>query len=166
MSRRCGIGVAFALLVAGCGGAERQTAPRESAKIAEPVAERLAAQSETIAERYEAGDVCGAARDADALVRQVRAAIDAGQVPARYREQLIAAATQLQVDINCPPPAPPPPAPQRDEDEEKGKGDEEKGKGDEEKGKGEDKGKGRGDRDGGEGESGDPAATVEEGGDE
>jgi hypothetical protein len=125
---------ACAATLAGCGGGEAEPEPRtEPPKIPSAVANELAERSDAVAENVEAGDVCGAAVEADALVDQARAAVDAGDVPARYEDELIETAVELQNAINCPRPPPPPPQPQ-----EEGKEDDKKGK----------KGKGKADDDG------------------
>jgi hypothetical protein len=134
---------ACAASLAGCGGGEaereRQTEPP---KISRDVADNLAARSDAIADKLDARDVCGAAVEADALVDQARAAVDAGDVPARYEDELIETAVELQNTINCPRPPPPSPQPQEQgqEEDKKGKGNEDgKGKG---KGDGDDEGSG------------------------
>ena len=106
------------LALAGCGGATpTQT---ESAAIPHSVAGRLAAQSESIAAAWEAGDTCGAARQADDLRHAADDAIAAGDIPAAYQDELESAVVNLQNTANC-----------TEEDSE-------------DHGKGEDKGKGRG----------------------
>lgn len=115
-------------MAAGCGGGagpERDTAPR----IPAPLASELAAASDDVAARLEAGDGCGARERADALHARVVAAVNTGRVPARYQEELGAATAALAARIECVPP-------RVDEDEE-GHG---HGKG---RAKGRGKGKGR-----------------------
>ena len=110
--------LAVVLALAGCGGATpTQT---ESAAIPHSVAGRLAAQSESIAAAWEAGDRCGAARQADDLRHAADDAIAAGDIPAAYQDELESAVVNLQNTANC-----------TEEDSE-------------DHGKGEDKGKGRG----------------------
>ena len=110
--------LAVVLAFAGCGGATpTQT---ESAAIPHSVAGRLAAQSESIAAAWEAGDTCGAARQADDLRHAADDAIAAGDIPAAYQDELESAVVNLQNTANC-----------TEEDSE-------------DHGKGEDKGKGRG----------------------
>jgi hypothetical protein len=110
--------LAVVLALAGCGGATpTQT---ESAAIPHSVAGRLAAQSESIAAAWEAGDTCGAARQADDLRHAADDAIAAGDIPAAYQDELESAVVNLQNTANC-----------TEEDSE-------------DHGKGEDKGKGRG----------------------
>jgi len=110
--------LAVVLALAGCGGAT--TTQTESAAIPHSVAGRLAAQSESIAAAWEAGDTCGAARQADDLRHAADDAIAAGDIPAAYQDELESAVVNLQNTANC-----------TEEDSE-------------DHGKGEDKGKGRG----------------------
>ena len=110
--------LAVVLALAGCGGAT--PTQMESAAIPHSVAGRLAAQSESIAAAWEAGDTCGAARQADDLRHAADDAIAAGDIPAAYQEELESAVVNLQNTANC-----------TEEDSE-------------DHGKGEDKGKGRG----------------------
>ena len=110
--------LAVVLALAGCGGAT--TTQTESAAIPHSVAARLAAQSESIAAAWEAGDTCGAARQADDLRHAADDAIAAGDIPAAYQDELESAVLNLQNTANC-----------TEEDSE-------------DHGKGEDKGKGRG----------------------
>ena len=109
--------LALVLALAGCGGTTPQTA---SSAIPRVAADKLAAQSESIAAAWEAGDTCGAARQADDLRHAADDAIAAGDIPAAYQEELESAVVNLQNTANC------------TEEEDHGKG------------KGEDKGKGRG----------------------
>jgi hypothetical protein len=91
--------LALVLALAGCGGSTpRQT---ESAAIPRSVADRLAAQSESIAAAWEAGDTCGAAQQADDLRHAADDAIASGDVPAAYQDDLEAAIVNLQNTANC-----------------------------------------------------------------
>ena len=105
--------LAVVLALAGCGGATpTQT---ESASIPRSVADRLAAQSESIAAAWEAGDTCGAAQQADDLKHAADEAIAAGDIPAAYQDELESAVENLQNTANC--------TEEGDEDEQgKGKG--------------------------------------------
>ena len=105
--------LAVVLALAGCGGATpTQT---ESAAIPHSVADRLAAQSESIAAAWEAGDTCGAAQQADELKHAADDAIAAGDIPAAYQDELESAVENLQNTANC--------TEEGDEDEQgKGKG--------------------------------------------
>ena len=117
--------LAVVLALAGCGGAT--TTQTESAAIPHSVAGRLAAQSESIAAAWEAGDTCGAARQADDLRHAADDAIAAGDIPAAYQDELESAVVNLQNTANCT---------EEEDHEDHGKG---KGEGE---GKGEGKGKG------------------------
>ena len=91
--------LAVVLALAGCGGATpTQT---ESAAIPRSVADRLAAQSESIAAAWEAGDTCGAAQQADDLRHAADDAIAAGDIPAAYQDELGSAVVNLQNTANC-----------------------------------------------------------------
>jgi hypothetical protein len=107
--RRGGTWLALAgavLALAACGGGG--DARPEEASLPRSVAERLAQESEAIADKLDAGDVCGAAQQADTLVDSVEQAIAAGEVPEAFQAELTANAQQLQNDVNCPQPEPPP----------------------------------------------------------
>jgi hypothetical protein len=98
------------VLVAACGGGDA-AAPAETTartpRLAAPVAEQLAARSDAIAARLAAGDVCGAAHEADALRAATVEAINAGRIPAAYQEDLGARVNELVDAVNCPPPPAP-----------------------------------------------------------
>jgi hypothetical protein len=105
------VSLAVVLALAGCGGATpTQT---ESASIPRSVADRLAAQSESIAAAWEAGDTCGAAKQADDLKHAADDAIRAGDIPAAYQDELESAVENLQNTANCT---------EEDDKEEQGKG--------------------------------------------
>lgn len=90
--------LAVVVALAGCGGA----APtQKKAAIPTSVANKLAAQSESIAAAWEAGDTCGAAQQADELKHAADDAVAAGQIPAAYRDDLEAAVVNLQNTANC-----------------------------------------------------------------
>ena len=102
--------LAAVLALAACGGDE--AGPTEPA-LPPTVAERLAAESDEIADKLDAGDTCAAARQADALKDEAQAAIQAGQVPAALQAELMTNIEELVNTVNCPaPPPPPPPAPE------------------------------------------------------
>ena len=134
---------AFACVAAaGCGGGDAEPERRsEPPKIPSAVANELAERSEAVADKMDAGDVCGAALEADALEDRVEELIAAGDIPRRYRGELHSEAIWLRDEINCPDP----PAPPEDDEDDQKKEEEEKGKGDN-KGKG--KGEGNGDGEG------------------
>ena len=75
-------------------------------RIATAAAEQLAASSDAVADALDAGDVCLAAGRADELLDQVVAAIQAGDVPPRFQEDLTARANELVNTVNCPEPEP------------------------------------------------------------
>ena len=113
--------LAVAALVAGCGGGKYRTAPPPP-KLPASLAEQLAAQSDDVAGRLDAGDGCGALASARELRRLTIAAINAGRVPAALQEQLSAAANDLTVRIACaPPPAQQPQPVQEEHDKDKHK---------------------------------------------
>ena len=64
------------------------------------MADRLAAQSESIAAAWEAGDTCGAAKQADDLKHATDDAIRAGDIPAAYQDELESA---VGLSLNRPP---------------------------------------------------------------
>jgi hypothetical protein len=96
-----------AVLLAGCGGDE----PAPGPTLPRGLAADLAAQSDTIAETLASGNTCDAAQQADVLLDDVVAAIQAGRVPAAFQESLTATANKLVDQINCPQPDEPPPPP-------------------------------------------------------
>lgn len=71
------------------------------------------------------GDRCAAAHEADRLLDQAIATVEA--VPPRFREELLSTANELVNAINCPPP--PQPVAEEEEDEDRDKGKNGKGKG-------------------------------------
>lgn len=103
------------LALAACGG----DAGPEEAGLSPAVAERLAEESEAIADKLDAGDTCGAAQQADVLEDSVERAISAGDIPAEFQSELLETARQLQNDVNCPQPPPPPEEDCEELDEEK-----------------------------------------------
>lgn len=109
------LAAAVALLAtAGCdSGAEEKTA--EAPRIPADSAARLAGMSDQIAAELEAGDVCGAAEQADELSD----AVERARLPERFRE-VEAVATTLVDRVNCPPP--PEPVEPKEEKGKHGKG--------------------------------------------
>ena len=123
--------LACALLVSACGGEERAPAP----KLPTALAERLAARSDSVAERLEGGDACAALEEAEALQAETIAAVNEGRIPQVFQEELLGSVTALVESIDCtPPPAPD----QEDADEGEDGEDDERGRG-----KGKQKGKGK-----------------------
>jgi hypothetical protein len=90
--------LALVVALAGCGGATPQTG---TSAIPRSAADKLAAQSESIAAAWEAGDTCGAAQQADDLRHAVEDAVAAGEIPAAYQNELEAAVENLQNTANC-----------------------------------------------------------------
>jgi hypothetical protein len=93
-------GLALVLGASACGSGSGDT----SSTIPSSVANRLAAQSESIAAALDAGDECEAAQQADDLRHAADEAIAKGSIPAAYQSDLEAAVTSLQNTVNCPPP--------------------------------------------------------------
>jgi hypothetical protein len=112
--RRGGTWLALAgavLALAACGGNGGDASPEEPG-LPPGFAERLAKESEAVADKLDAGDQCGAAEQADVLEDAVEQAIAEGKVPDVFQAELTAAAQKLQSDVNCP--QQPPPAPEVD----------------------------------------------------
>jgi hypothetical protein len=106
------------LVLVGCGGGgEDAAAPPPRPTIAKATADRLVARSDTIALKLAAGDECGAAHEADALGADAIAAVNAGEIPGAYQEELVARTQELVNAVNCPAPVAEP-EPQADEDED------------------------------------------------
>lgn len=98
--------VGAVLVLAACGGGG--DARPEEPGLPRALAERLASESEAIADKLDAGDQCGAAQQADVLEDDVQQAIAAGDVPDAFQAELTATTQKLQNKVNCPQPAPPP----------------------------------------------------------
>jgi hypothetical protein len=108
--------------LAGCGSDDPQ--PNETAaQLSTPTANRLAGQSERIADQLDSGDTCGAAHSADEL----DGAVAEAEIPAEIRSELEAATEQLVNSVNCPPP--PEPKPKKEKAKEKGEGEDGEGNG-------------------------------------
>jgi hypothetical protein len=95
---------ACAAFLAGCGGGA--DVPPDQAAIPAGVAEDLARQADAVAERFEAGATCEAAQLADELQSAAIKAVNAGDIPAEFQEDLQATANELVNEINCPDPEP------------------------------------------------------------
>ena len=99
------------LLLAACGGGERRAAPPP--RVPRTLAQSLAAASDDVAGRLDAGDPCGASAAASSL--QQRTIHEIARVPGQLQEPLQSAVNDLaaQAASACaaatPPPAPPPP---------------------------------------------------------
>jgi hypothetical protein len=103
--RRSLLGLTALVFAAGCGGGGESSPPPSRSAIDPTVAEQLAATSDSIADSLDGDDVCHAAGLADSLNSQVNAAIAAGKVPPRFRDDLRARATELVNTVNCSAPA-------------------------------------------------------------
>jgi hypothetical protein len=99
----------------GGGGDDATATTRPTLEAA--TADRLVARSDTIALKLAAGDECGAAHEADALAADAIAAVNAGEIPAVFQEELVARTQELVNAVNCPPPVVQP-EPQADDDED------------------------------------------------
>jgi hypothetical protein len=73
-----------------------------------PLAEQLAAQSESVADALEAGDTEAAKANAEKLRNDVIAAVNEGRVPAEFQEELTTAVNVLAEDVAAMEPPPPP----------------------------------------------------------
>jgi hypothetical protein len=111
------------VVLAGCGGGSHRAAPPQP-KLPAAVAQQLAARSDDVANRLDAGDQCGALAAAQQLQHETIAAINGGRVPAALQEPLSGAANDLVTHITCTPPLQPqPPAENKHgKGEHKGKG--------------------------------------------
>jgi hypothetical protein len=107
-------------VLAGCGGGETTT---EEPTLPRPLAERLAAQSEAVADALAAGDTQSAAARAATLRDEAIAAINDGRVPPELQEELGAAVNLLAEDVESA--ATPPPPTTTDEGDGDGDGEEE-----------------------------------------
>jgi hypothetical protein len=71
-----------------------------------------------VVQKLEEGDSCGAGDKAAELRKEVTDAINAGQIPEEYLDELQSVANELEFDVpQCAqPPPPPPPPPTTDEE--------------------------------------------------
>ena len=95
-----------AATLAGCGAAKQHAAPPQP-KLPAALAQQLAAQSDEVAAKLDAGDGCGALAAAQRLQQLTIAAINERRVPAAFQEPLAAAANDLPAKIHCTLPQPP-----------------------------------------------------------
>jgi hypothetical protein len=93
-------------LAAGCGGEGDATPTTSTSALNAAVASRLADASDRIAEALDQNDVCTAAGRADELKDAVVQAINAGEVPPAFQEDLLARTNELVNEVNCPQPEP------------------------------------------------------------
>ena len=101
------------LVVAGCGGGEERAEPPP---LPAPLAQDLAARSDAVADRLDAGDACAARTEAEALQAETIDAVNDRRVPRRYQEQLLGSVTALVESIVCV--EQPAPHPNGDEDDQ------------------------------------------------
>lgn len=94
------------VLAAGCGGGDDATPTQSTPALNAAVASQLADASDAIADSLDQGDVCTAAGRADELKDAVVQAINAGEVPPAFQEELLARANELVNEVNCPAPEP------------------------------------------------------------
>ena len=111
-------------LLAACGGGSDNTFTQQTSTqqrsagpaISRAVADRLAARSDQVGVRLDAGDGCGAAAEAIRLRDDLTAAINTQAIPAAYLEDLSGAVNELQAQIpQCEPP------PRRGKDDDHGR---------------------------------------------
>jgi bacterioferritin-associated ferredoxin len=122
--------VCSALALAACGGEQKEVEQRtvSGPTIERAVAARLASRSEKVASLLDAGEACGAKREAALLRNELTAAINDGKVPSLYLEDLSGVVNEIQAQMPlCAE------LERRDDDDENGKG----------HGKGHGKGKGK-----------------------
>jgi hypothetical protein len=107
--------LAAALLLASCGGDGSDTETLDDAAapvIPSDVALKLADRSDEVAQKLDEGDSCGAGDKAAELRKEVTDAINAGEIPPEYLEELSGVANELEFDVpRCAQPPPPPPPP-------------------------------------------------------
>jgi hypothetical protein len=92
----------LALLLAGCGGTEREQAPQP--RLPRALATELAARTDLVAARLAAGDRCGAQAAAERLRQTTIAAVNERVVPSRFLEELTSGVNALAASIECRPP--------------------------------------------------------------
>jgi hypothetical protein len=96
--------------------------PEDAPALPRPLAEQLAQQSEAVADALAAGDTQAAIAQSEKLRNDVIAAVNAGQVPPEFQEELMNAVQVLAEDVADT--APPPPTttaettPQDEEEED------------------------------------------------
>jgi hypothetical protein len=99
-----GAALAAALCLAGCGsGSEDRAAPQP--KLPQSVASALASRSDEVARALTAGDPCRALSLVQHLQQETVAAINEGQVPGAFEEDLGSTVADLVSRIHCVPAA-------------------------------------------------------------
>jgi hypothetical protein len=94
--------LSVAVALAGCGGGDDgSTAER----LDPALAQRLASESDAVADALEAGDGCAAV----ARVQELRRSLASAQVPAVVRRQAERSLDRADSGVVCTPPPPPPP---------------------------------------------------------
>ena len=127
------------LALAACGGGGDNV---DEPKIDRPLAAALAARSDEVATLLERGDRCRAKNEADALRRELTAAINSRRIPDVYLEDFSGLVNEIAAQIVCRVPQLPPPPTDDEADDDHGHGDGDK---DKDKGKGKGKHKHKGD---------------------
>jgi hypothetical protein len=113
--------------LAGCAGDRQAQRSGGARTLPRTLAQRLAAESDDIAQKLASGDACAAHGAAIRLQRQTIRAINAGHVPAAFQETLRSTATDLASRIRCvaqtpsTPRAVPVPPPKKPAHEDRGK---------------------------------------------
>ena len=83
------------------------------------LAERLAARSDAVAERFDSGEACAARAEAEALQAEAIAALNERRIPRRFQEELLGSVTALVESIElCVAPAPEEDAASDDDEED------------------------------------------------
>jgi hypothetical protein len=111
-------------LLAGCGGGGggdgggTETVDEAAAPaIPGEVADKLAERSDEVAQKLDEGDACGAGEKAAELRKEVTEAINAGEIPPEYLEELQGVANELELQVPvCQQPPPPPPTTKEEEE--------------------------------------------------
>lgn len=94
--------LAVAVGLSGCGGSSKPRAVHQP-KLPRPVAASLAARTDEVAQALDGGDSCHALDVARQLQREMIAAINSRQVPARFQEPLTSGVNDLVARIVCVP---------------------------------------------------------------
>jgi hypothetical protein len=105
--------VCSVVAIAACGGDGGQEVEQQTdtgPTIDRAVAEDLAARSEGVASLLDDGDACGAREEAELLRRDLTQAIQEGEIPELYLEDLSGLVNEIEAGIpTCEAPPPPPP---------------------------------------------------------